>query len=171
MAGVAQGFRSLGTISPMREEYLDKERASWDAFLRVVESVPAEKRSDPGVVPGWSVKDLVRHCGGWATFAGDHLEQIRDGTFVDPFADAPDSHWDEVSQQMIDESRGMIFEDVVAGAEHARERVRAIWSALPEIDAEAGSWFADETFSHYDEHTDEIRRFANEARRPGRLSE
>jgi hypothetical protein len=162
VAGYVTGFSgALGTISIVRDEYLGKEQASWDTFLGVVGSVPTEKRSDPGVVPGWSVKDLVWHCAGWATFAGDHLEQIRDGTFVDPFADAPDSHWDEVSQQMIDESRGMTFEDVVAGAEHARARVRAIWSALPAIDAEAGSWFADETFSHYDEHTDEIRAFLN----------
>jgi hypothetical protein len=155
--------RALGSISIVRDEYLEKEQASWEAFMGVVETVPAEKRTDPGVVPGWSVKDLVWHCAGWATFAGDQLEQIRDGTFVDPFENIPDSHWDEVSQQMIDESRGMTFEDVAAGAEHARERVRMIWSALAEIDAEAGTWFAYETFSHYDEHTEEIRRFASEA--------
>ncbi|MDP9329498.1 MAG: maleylpyruvate isomerase N-terminal domain-containing protein [Actinomycetota bacterium] len=147
----------------MRDEYLGNEQASWDAFLQVVVSVPADKRTDPSVVPGWSVKDLVWHCAGWTTFAGDHLEQIRDGTFVDPFENVPDSHWDEVSQQMIDESRAMSFEDVVAGAERARERARTIWSALPTIDAEAGKLFADETFSHYDEHTDEIRRFTNPA--------
>src|SRR5436309_5567478 len=76
---------SLSSISVMREEYLAKEQASWDAFLQSVEAVPEEGRTDPTVVPGWSVQDLVWHCAGWAGFAGDHLEQMRDGTFVDPF--------------------------------------------------------------------------------------
>ena len=143
----------------VHEEHLQKEAAAWDAFLEVVRRVPPGRREEQSVVPGWSVKDLVWHNAGWATFAGDHLKQMELGEFVDPFEGVPDSHWDEVSQRMIEESRGMTFDEVLAGAETARERVRAIWSSMPEIGDEAARWFADETFVHYDEHAEEIRRF------------
>jgi hypothetical protein len=33
--------------------------------------------------------------------------------------------------------------------------------ALPEVDDEAASWFTEETFDHYEEHTEEISRFAD----------
>jgi hypothetical protein len=143
----------------MRQEYLEKEQASWVGFLQAVETVPAERRRDPGVVPGWSVHDLVWHCAGWANFAAENLEQMKAGTFVDPWEGVPDSHWDEVSQRQIDEAKDRSFEDVLAEAERAHIRLRTIWSELPEIDDEAASFFADEGFVHYDEHADEIRRF------------
>jgi hypothetical protein len=142
-----------------RGELAVKERAGWDAFLAVVGDVPDERRSDPGVVPGWSVKDLVWHCAGWARFAGDHLEAIGGGTFTDPFAGTDDAHWDRVSQEMIDASRSMSFDEVVAGAEAERLRLHGIWSSLPEIGDEAARWFSEETFVHYDEHAEEIRHF------------
>ena len=34
-------------------------------------------------------------------------------------------------------------------------------SALPEVTDEAASWFTEETFDHYQEHTEEISRFAD----------
>jgi hypothetical protein len=146
-------------MSDRRDELAEKERTTWDAFLSVVETVPAELRASEGVVPGWSVKDLVWHCGEWARFAGEHLEQMQTGTFVDPFEGVEPAHWDEVSQRMIDESRAMTWEEVLAGAEARRVRVRDIWSSLDPIDDEAAEWFGEETFVHYDEHAGEIRSF------------
>jgi hypothetical protein len=142
-----------------RDELAAKERSGWETFLGVVDTVPSERRSDPGVVPGWSVKDIVWHCAGWARFAGDHLEDIEKGTFTDPFDGTDDAHWDRVSQEMIDVSRGMSFEQVVAGSEAERLRLHGIWSALPEIGDEAAHWFSEETFVHYEEHSAEIRSF------------
>jgi hypothetical protein len=60
---------------------------------------------------------------------------------------------------MIDASRSMSFDQVVAGAEEERLRLQGIWSALPEIGDEAAHWFSEETFVHYDEHAAEIRSF------------
>jgi Mycothiol maleylpyruvate isomerase N-terminal domain len=141
------------------EELAEKERAAWVGFLSVVESVPADRRASEGVVPGWSVKDLVWHCAEWARFAGEHLEQMKRGTFVDPFEGVDPTHWDEVSQQMIDQSREMTWDEVLAGAEGRRVAVRDIWSTIDPIDDAAEHWFAEETFIHYDEHAEEIRRF------------
>ncbi|MFL5737058.1 MAG: maleylpyruvate isomerase N-terminal domain-containing protein [Actinomycetota bacterium] len=142
-----------------REELLNREAESWQAFVSEVEGVPVDRRSVEGVVPGWSVKDLVHHCGGWARFSGDQLEARASGTFRDPFEGVPDEHWDRVSQEMIDESRRMSFEDVLRDAEDARARARSIWSTLPTVTDDAARFFSDETAEHYDEHRVEIRAF------------
>jgi hypothetical protein len=146
-------------MSADRRELARKESDAWEAFLGVVATVPSDRRVSEGVVPGWSVRDLVWHCAEWAGFAADHLEQIKDGTFVDPFAGVDDAHWDAVSQAMVDEARTMTWEAILAGAEVRRTRVRGIWDSLPAIDDAAAHWFAEETFDHYDEHAEEIRAF------------
>jgi len=142
-----------------RVELAEREAESWRAFLAEVEAVPSDRREDEGVVPGWSVKDLVSHCGGWARFSAGQLEAIGNGTFADPFDGVPDEHWDRVSQEMIEESRRMTFEEVLQGAEEARARARAIWSALPTVSDEATRFFSEETHEHYDEHRAEVRAF------------
>ena len=146
-------------MSASREELAQREIDAWNAFLSVVAAVPEDRRVTEGVVPGWSVKDLVWHCAEWARFAGDHLEQMKDGTFVDPFAGVDDAHWDAVSQSMVDEARTMTWEEILAGAEVRRIRVREVWDSLSTIDDPAAHWFGEETFDHYDEHAEEIRAF------------
>jgi Mycothiol maleylpyruvate isomerase N-terminal domain len=142
-----------------RDDLAKRENESWRALLTEVEAVPVGRRDVEGVVPGWSVKDLVWHCGGWARFSADHLEALGDGPFTDPFDGVPDEHWDRVSQEMIEESRRMSFQDVLRGAEESRARARSVWSALPVVSEEAARFFAGETSEHYDEHRAEIRAF------------
>jgi hypothetical protein len=148
-----------GAAVDRRDELTTREAESWRALLAEVEAVPSERWDEGGVVPGWSVKDLVHHCGGWAGFSADQLEAMRNGTFRDPFEGIPDEHWDRVSQEMIDESRGMSFEEVLRGAEEARARARSVWSALPTVTEEAERFFLAETAEHYDEHRAEIKSF------------
>ncbi len=144
-----------------------REAESWHAFRAEVQAVPSDRREDEGVVPGWSVKDLVSHCGGWARFSADHLEAIGNGTFADPFDGVPDEHWDRVSQEMIEESRRMSFEEVLRGAEESRARARSVWSVLPNVSEEAARLFAEETSEHYDEHRAEIQAFRERGRERG----
>jgi hypothetical protein len=146
-------------MTERRDELAQRELDAWGAFLGVVATVPEDRRMSEGVVPGWSVKDLVWHCAEWARFAGGHLEQMKGGTFVDPFEGVPDAHWDAVSQAMVDEARTMTWDEVLAGAEVRRARARGIWASLPAIDDEAAHWFGEETFEHYAEHAEEIRAF------------
>jgi hypothetical protein len=141
-----------------RREALEREAAGWGAFLAEVDAVPPDRREVEGVVPGWSVKDLVVHCAGWARFAADHLEAT-DGTFTDPFGNEPDEHWDALSQDMIEASRAMSFEEALREAEEARVRARSVWSALGSPSDEAARFFSDETADHYGEHASEIGTF------------
>ncbi len=53
-----------------RDELLQREARAWDALEAAVARVPDDRRAEEGVVPGWSTKDLVWHCGYWAGWAG-----------------------------------------------------------------------------------------------------
>ena len=61
-------------------ELLKREEAAWTEFVAEVGRVPEHRRGDGGVVPGWSVNDLVFHNGRWASVAAAKLEVIRDGS-------------------------------------------------------------------------------------------
>jgi Mycothiol maleylpyruvate isomerase N-terminal domain len=141
-----------------REELLERERASWEAFEAAVGRVPADRRSVDGAVPGWSVKDLLWHCAYWAGFCADTIEARAAGDRSDPW-DHDDAYWDAENDRVAQESKTMTWEAVESEAAEMREHVRASL-AVADDDVSMG-WFADETFQHYDEHAAEIARFAD----------
>ena len=143
---------------PDRDELLRKEANAWRAFLDVAEGVPGELRTLPDVVPGWSVVDLAFHNGKWAELAGTHLEEMAAGTFTG--VEQPEEVWQAMNAAWADESKSLTWEQAVAAAEAGRMKARTALEALDEVDETASSWFVEETFEHYAEHTGEIGRFA-----------
>ncbi|HEV2950847.1 MAG TPA: hypothetical protein VGZ51_01990, partial [Actinomycetota bacterium] len=65
-----------------REELLQREEAAWAEFVAEVGRVPEHRRGDEGVVPGWSVNDLVFHNGRWAGVAAEKLGAISASGFA-----------------------------------------------------------------------------------------
>jgi hypothetical protein len=147
------------TGSHDREELLRREAEAWAAMLEAAERVPVELRTVAGVVPGWSVTDLVFHSGKWAELAGTHLEEMAAGTFV--AEEQPEEVWQAMNATWAEESKSLTWEQAVSGAEAGRMKARTALEALDEVDETASSWFVDETFGHYPEHTEEIARFAD----------
>ena len=144
-----------------QRELLGREDEAWTRMWEQVERIPVDQRTDAGVVSDWSVKDLVWHCAEWADFCGRHLDLMRAGSWIDPFASETDEHWDRVNQDIADRSKTMAWADVAAGAASARERVRTAIATLVAVDDVAAEWFAEETFLHYDEHAAQIAAFAD----------
>jgi hypothetical protein len=141
-----------------RQQLLDREASSWEALMGAVARVPEARRTELGVVPGWSVVDLVWHCGYWVDDAARRIELIAAGR---PEGHDPEAVWQKTNDEVAEQSKAMSWDEVVTRSEAARERIRAVVSSLPEIVPAAESEFSDETFEHYDEHTAEIRRFAD----------
>jgi len=141
-----------------REDLLRREADGWAALLDTVDRVPDELRTVAGVVPDWSVVDLVFHCGKWAELAGTHLEEMVAGTFAGE--EQPEEIWQAMNADWAEESKTLTWEQAVAGAEAGRMKARTAFEAIVEVDDTASSWFVDETFEHYAEHTEEIARFA-----------
>jgi hypothetical protein len=142
-----------------REELLQAEEVAWAEFIAEVGRVPAHLRSDEGVVPGWSVNDLVFHNGKWAGVAAEKLGAIR--TSGSPGEEDPDEVWRGKNDRWAEESKRMLYEEAMARALADREAAREALTALPEVTDEAASWFKEETFDHYQEHTEEVSRFAD----------
>jgi hypothetical protein len=142
-----------------RDELLGREAEAWAALLGAAERVPVDLRTVAGVVPGWSVADLVFHSGKWAELAGTHLEEMAAGTFADE--EQPEEVWQAMNDAWAQESKSLTWEQAVATAEAGRMMARTALEALDVVDDTAASWFVDETFDHYPEHTEEIARFAD----------
>jgi hypothetical protein len=142
-----------------RDELLKREEAAWTEFVAEVGRVPEHRRGDGGVVPGWSVNDLVFHNGRWAGVAAEKLAAI--GASGAAGEEDPDEVWQGKNELWAAESKSMLYQEAMARALEDRERARAALIALPEVTDEASSWFTEETFDHYQEHTEEISRFAD----------
>lgn len=141
-----------------RDELLRRETDAWAALLDAVDRVPLELRTVPGVVPDWSVVDLVFHCGKYAELTGDRLEAMAAGTFVDE--SQPEAEWQAMNDAWAAESRSLTWEQAVAAAEACRMKARTALEAVDPVAETAARWFGDETFDHYAEHAEEIARFA-----------
>jgi hypothetical protein len=136
-----------------REELLREEGSAWAALTAVLDRVPAERRAEEGVVPGWSAHDLIWHCGYWAGYVAGQL----DGT-GDP-DDHDDEYWDALNAQLVEEARAMSWEESLTRSERERERARSALLAVTAPSPDQLREFEDETFVHYREHTAEIEAF------------
>jgi len=135
-----------------RDEMLEREAESWAAFREVLGTVPAEVRSEEGVVPGWSTQDLVWHCAYWTDYTGSVLERIAGGE-----ADPADTSAEEA--EILSQGRSLEWDDMLARAEQARERMRAAASGLEELTPLAVEWIEGDTFEHYEDHSGQIQAF------------
>jgi hypothetical protein len=136
------------------QELLSREDRSWGAFVDAFAAVPEGRREDQGVVPGWSVKDLVWHCGYWAGYVADLLERAAAGETT------PDQDWDALNDLVIEQGRSMTWDEIIVRSEEHRERVRAALGSFTELTGELLEDVAGETYDHYDEHAAEIRAFS-----------
>ena len=140
-----------------RRRLLDREASSWEALMAAVARVPEDRRTEPGAVPGWSVADLVWHCGYWVDDAARRIEAIAAGT---PEPDEAEAVWQKTNDEVAEESKAMSWDEIVSRSEAARKRIRRVFADLSEVAPAAESEFVGETFEHYDEHAAEIERFA-----------
>jgi hypothetical protein len=137
-----------------RDELLKREDEAWSGLVDAFAGISDERREEPGVVPGWSVKDLVWHCGYWARYVGDVLHRMDAGT-----PEPEDVDWDALNASVAEESKLMTWDEVITGAEEGRMHARSALQAMSELTDKAAEEFSDETFDHYDEHRAEIAAF------------
>jgi hypothetical protein len=144
----------------IRDDHAKREAESWDELMAQVARLSPAQRELEGVVPGWSTKDLLWHCAYWANDVVQHLPALMDGTFVDPF-EADDALGDRMNAEIATQAKAMTWDETMARAAEARSGVLTAWAALPDEPTDAAAeWFAEESFVHYDEHAEEIGRFA-----------
>lgn len=141
-----------------RDELLKREDAAWVDFVAEVGRVPEHRRGELGVLPGWSVNDIVYHNGRWAGVAAAKLELIRAGEAA---GEDDDEVWQGKNEMWAAESKSMTYQEAMAKALADRKAARTALLALDTVTDESASWFIEETYDHYQEHTEEVSRFAD----------
>jgi Mycothiol maleylpyruvate isomerase N-terminal domain len=142
-----------------RDGLLRQEAEHWATLESAIAAVPPDRVLEPGVVPGWSVRDVVWHCARWSAYVADVLEAIAAGTYVDE--DQPEGWFEALNQRWADEAGAVGWDAVESEMRAARERARAAFEALADPGAVGAEWFTDETVNHYAEHAAEIAAFTS----------
>src|SRR5205809_947790 len=135
-----------------RETLLGREDEAWSALVGAFDGVPDDRREVEGVVPGWSVKDLVWHCGYWADYVGDVLERMSAGQ-----PEPPDQDWEALNRMVAEDGKAKSWGEVIVAAERGRDRARAALIAMTEVTAAAASEFTDAQVDPHDRVTDPDR--------------
>ena len=139
---------------PTHEELLAEEDEAWGEFVDAFDAISEDARDMEGVVPGWSTKDLVWHCGYWAGYVAGVLEKIARGESTEDSQD-----WDAFNAMVLEDGRAMTWDEIIVQSEQNRVRAREALQALSTLTEEAVTEFAGETYEHYNEHAAEIRAF------------
>ncbi len=138
----------------LRAEEERREADGWAVFEGLLSRVPEDRLTAPGVLEGWSVKEMLNHVTGWLEVCIARLEAMRSGRFVDE--DETDEEVNERNAYFAESARRLDATTVREHLETARARLLELWRSLPEIDEVAIEQFATETYEHYEEHVPDL---------------
>lgn len=141
----------------MSEDLLAREAEAFAAFEEVVAAVPADRREEPSLPDGWSVKDVLWHVAFWWRDGEQSFRAMRAGTYGQEDYSAEQT--DATNADVLAESRSMSAADVEAGLALARAGVLETFASVAG-DPAADELFASETIEHYEEHLPAVRGLA-----------
>jgi len=155
----------MTAAQPLTRADLDRLAVqSWEKLMAEVERFSDSEMEQPGVVPDWSLKDLLGHIGFWAEFMAGNLRAIaagREDELRSPGDDTVVDQWNDREWRLRrDRPLATIKEEWLAGFQSARRALAEVPEAkLHEKIQERtpAERFAGDTFGHFEEHLRQIR--------------
>jgi hypothetical protein len=155
-----------------KNELLDRIRVSREALLKTLESVPPERRDEPGVSGDWTVKDILVHLTYWEGQLVTLLYQLRNGA---PPATIHFSgkNVDQVNADWFQQGRSRAWEaawsDFAGLGKQLPRRVGEFSDAElssprfhPRLRGQPlAAWIASDSYEHEDEHRAAIEAWLN----------
>jgi uncharacterized protein (TIGR03083 family) len=138
---------------------LEAEKAGWEELEALVDRLSPEQAEIPGYLPGWSVKDFLAHLAGWLSEAGQALEQIRSGTFIEGDVDV-----DARNEGFVDANRDQPLQVVLAELQAAHRRMLRRLHGFTVIPPSAGGTLRKSGPRHYAEHLPRLREWVADLR-------
>jgi uncharacterized protein (TIGR03083 family) len=131
-------------------DILQRVESSWQQLQGVLEGIPDERMSEPGVTGDWSVKDVLAHIAYWEDSLTRKIERRKSG------APSPDAGLDVDAINAREQAAraGWSLEQARAELDASHARVLAALASVPDIDPDEVD---DDTWEHYAEHADAIR--------------
>ena len=141
--------------------------ASWEAVLGVVRTCSPDEWLSLGAVGHWSVKDALIHVTAW------DAELIR---VVDTFWRTGEKldygtgeEVDRLNEAQVEGKRTLSINQVCGDPLSAHQRLREFLESLPDAAFDpalhSGEWIRDDSHGHYEEHGQDIERWACRVRR------
>jgi hypothetical protein len=137
-----------------REELTAREGEAFAAFKMLCDAVPEDRREEPVLHDGWSLKDVLHHVAFWWDDLDGAMEAIRTGI------PRIERDTDTENARVLAAGRAMTFAEVDEAYHGSRERMLAVWSSAPDA-PHADEVFGWETIEHYEEHEPSLRAFVD----------
>lgn len=132
---------------------------AWQALASAVDSFSDVELEQPGVVEGWSVKDLLGHIAFWAQEATRNLQLIAAGKADEVRRPGSDSDVDEWNERERRLRQGRLLREVreewLESFQGAMQALAAFPSEKLQDEFEGRSvleLFAEDTYDHYRQH-------------------
>jgi len=140
-------------------ELSERTEQSWRAWVDAVEGIPEARMAEPAV-GYWSVKDLLGHVAFWEDWVIGHCQRVLAGE-PEP---ASDDELDALNESQVEESTGTSVADQKRYRDDAHARLAAYLATIQDepMPPRLVETLADETYRHYDDHTEQVRAWRRE---------
>jgi hypothetical protein len=138
---------------------LERLDVAWTALSESYAGVSDSRLVEPGVVDGWSVKDIVAHVTAWEEEALEHLPLIIAGGTPPRYA--AQGGIDAFNARATEDGRRLSLEAVLRRRDETHARLLDFIRRQPEgtfgTRTRARRRLRLDTYGHYPEHTEAIR--------------
>jgi len=150
---------------------LDQMRSSYAALEEILAPLDKTQYSKEGVIPGWSIKDMLAHIASWHHRLLAWLDAaVRN---QEPTISGPDNveEMNALNAQFYQENKSRTLDEVLADFLITHQQIMDIVQAMPEEDLMSTHRFAwsqgkplwhliaGDTYEHYREHIAQIQEW------------
>ena len=145
-----------------RDQLLGRLEARWNELKESYAGLTGDQMDRPGVVEGWSVKDVLAHVNTWEEEALKYLPIVLQGK-KPPLYATQYGGLDAFNAKMTAEKRGLSLAEVLKRLDVTHEKLVGYIQTVPEEQFTTETKFRRrlrlDTYSHYPEHTSMIREW------------
>jgi len=154
---------------------LKQMSTSYAALEEILTSLDKKQYFTEGVIPGWSIKDVLAHIASWHHRLLKWLDAAARNE--EPTISGPDNveEMDALNAQFYQENKALPLDEVMADFRSSYQQIMDITQAMPEEDLmnpHRFAWsqgrplwhlIAGDTFEHYQEHTAQIQEWLDKS--------
>lgn len=145
-----------------REQLLTRLDERWNELKEAYAGLTEAQMSKPGVVEGWSVKDVLAHVNTWEEEALKYLPVVLQGK-KPPLYAIQYGGLDAFNAKMTEEKRDLSLAEVLKRFDATHQTLVEYIQSVPEEQFTTETKFRHrlrlDTYSHYPEHTRMIREW------------
>lgn len=131
-----------------REELFQRIETSWQDLQNVLQDIPPERASEPGVSGEWSVKDLLGHITFWERNAVTEVQRLEPEEVVEAL------DVDEINARERERYRNRSLDELQAEFTESHDALMDALRTVEDLDPDE---VKGDTWEHYEEHAADIR--------------